>query len=217
MGAPRRVPNLPGRANRDRGTRSELDEVVFQVLTKVMSAPDLPATIRAFYALAPNEAVRARLAALGRDVARRSRGRAVAPENAHLTLAFLGDVATTALPVLQAIGNRLPPIGFVLEFDSLGAWRASGVAWVAPSALPPALPALPAQLAPALLDAGFVHETRPFRAHVTLARRCLQPAPRARCAPIVWPVDRLLLIGSELRSEGPIYRELGAWPLRTAA
>lgn len=197
--------------------RSELDEVVFKILAKVMNAADLPTTVRAFYALAPNETVRAQLTALGRDVARRSRGRAVAPANAHLTLAFLGDVSTAALPALQAIGNRLSPIGFVLEFDSLGAWRASGVAWVAPSSLPPALPALHAQLAQALIDAGFAYETRPFRAHVTLARRCLQPVPRARCAPIVWPVDRLLLIGSELRSEGPIYRELGAWPLRMAA
>jgi len=182
-----------------------------------MNAPGLPAIVRAFYALAPTESVRARLAELGRDVARRSRGRAVAPENAHLTLAFLGDVADAALPELHAIGHRLPSTGFELEFDSLGAWRASGVAWIAPSVLPPELPALHAQLAQALNDAGFAHETRPFRAHVTLARRCLQPLPRTRCAPIVWAVDRVLLIGSELRSEGPIYRELGAWPLRMAA
>ena len=187
------------------------------MLAEAMNAPDVPTTVRAFYALAPTETVRQQLAQLGRDVARRSRGRAVAPENAHLTLAFLGDVATAALPALQSIGTRLSPTGFVLEFDSLGAWRASGVAWVAPSSLPAALPALHAQLAQALVDAGFAHETRPFRAHVTLARRCLQPVPRARCAPIIWPVDRLLLIGSELRSEGPLYRELGAWPLRLAA
>ncbi len=97
--------------------RSELDEVAFQLLAKGMNAADFPATVRVFYALAPNETVRAQLAALGRDVARRSRGRAVAPENAHLTLAFLGNVGTAALPALQAIGSRLPPIGFVLEFD----------------------------------------------------------------------------------------------------
>jgi 2'-5' RNA ligase len=169
--------------------------------------------VRAFFALAPDEEVRSHLAQLGRDVARKSRGRAVSPENAHLTLAFLGDVARSRVPILEQVGDRLPHAGFVVEFDSLGAWRASGVAWIAPSQLPPALVKLHSTLADALTVAGFELETRPFRPHVTLARRCLQPQPRARCVPIRWEVDRLLLIGSELRPEGPVYRELANWKL----
>ncbi|HEY5309265.1 MAG TPA: RNA 2',3'-cyclic phosphodiesterase, partial [Casimicrobiaceae bacterium] len=169
--------------------------------------------VRAFFALAPGEEVRTRLAQLGRDVARKSRGRAVSPENAHLTLAFLGDVARSRVPVLEQVGDRLPRTGFVVEFDSLGAWRASGVAWIAPAQLPPALVKLHSTLADALTAAGFVLETRPFRPHVTLARRCLQPQPRAHCAPIRWEVDRLFLIGSELQPEGPVYRELANWNL----
>jgi 2'-5' RNA ligase len=101
----------------------------------------------------------------------------------------------------------------VLSFDSLGAWRASGVAWIGPSVLPPALLTLHSTLADALVAAGFELESRPFRPHVTLARRCLQPLPRARCAPILWRADQLFLIGSELLPEGPVYRNLAAWDL----
>jgi RNA 2',3'-cyclic 3'-phosphodiesterase len=175
--------------------------------------PEASRGVRAFFALSPDDQVRETLAALGRDVARRCRGRAVSPENAHLTLAFIGDVAKDALPVLQSVGDQLPKAGFVVSFDLLGAWRASGVAWIAPAALPPALLTLHSTLADALARAGFELEAQPFRPHVTLARRCLQPLSRARCPPILWRADKLFLIGSELRSEGPVYRNLASWDL----
>jgi RNA 2',3'-cyclic 3'-phosphodiesterase len=181
--------------------------------TRTPENTETPRAVRAFFALSPDAMVRESLAALGRDVARRSRGRAVSPENAHLTLAFIGDVPKAALPILQGVGDRMPRKGFVLSFDSLGAWRASGVAWIGPAALPPALLTLHSTLADALVAAGFELETRPFRPHVTLARRCLQPLPRARCAPILWRADQLFLVGSELRPEGPVYRNLASWDL----
>ena len=84
-------------------------------------------TIRAFYALVPDDAVRKQFVTLARDVARRSRGRAMMGDHVHLTLAFLGDVEVSTLPSLRRIGDRLPHVGAVLDFDLLGAWRASGV------------------------------------------------------------------------------------------
>jgi 2'-5' RNA ligase len=175
--------------------------------------PESPAAVRAFFALLPPADARARLADLGRDVARRARGRAVAPGHAHITLAFIGDVAGTAVAGLAAVGNALPREGFALEFSVLGAWRASGVAWVAPASLPPALGALHAALAQRLAAAGYIIEQRAFRPHVTLARRCLQPIMRASITPIFWPVDRLHLMGSTLTPAGPVYRELDSWRL----
>ncbi len=166
-----------------------------------------------FYALVPAEPIRLQFIALAKDVARRSRGRAIIGDHVHLTLAFLGDVAASALPVLRRIGDQLPHAGAVLAFDLLGAWRASGVAWVAPDVVPQALLNLHAALRVALAAAGIDLEARPFRPHVTLARRCVQPHPRAHCTPIRWPVNRLALIGSELRPEGPLYSELASWNL----
>lgn len=175
------------------------------------------ATVRAFFALVPDESVRMALVDLARDVARRSRGRAVTGDHVHLTLAFLGDVPAADVPALRAVGAAIPHTGALLEFDTLGAWRASGVAWTAPSVTPPALLALHAALGTALADAGIVLESRAFRPHVTLARRCVQPLPRTRTPPIRWRVDRLCLVGSELQPQGPIYRDLASWPLAIAA
>lgn len=170
---------------------------------------------RLFFALVPSAAVRAAFGELARNVARRSRGRAVSSDHLHLTLAFLGDVPAPApaMAALHQIGDGMPRAGGVLVFDTLGAWRASGVAWVAPAVVPPSILALHVALAAALATAGFALEARAFRPHVTLARRCVQPQPRARCEPVRWPADRLCLVGSELGPEGPVYRELGAWPL----
>lgn len=168
---------------------------------------------RLFFALMPSAGVRAAFGDLSRNIARRSRGRPVSSDHLHLTLAFLGDVPGEAVPALQQVGAAMPRAGAVLVFDTLGAWRASGVAWVAPSVVPPPVVALHTALAAALATAGFVLEARAFRPHVTLARRCVQPQPRARCEPVRWPADRLCLVGSELGPAGPVYRELGTWPL----
>lgn len=172
-----------------------------------------PDRIRAFFALVPEDAVRLQFLALARDVARRSRGRSISGEHVHLTLAFLGDVPLESVPTIRTIGDAMPRNGASLAFDTLGAWRASGVAWVAPSVLPAALATLHARLHAALIEVGFALENRPFRPHVTLARRCVQPHPRQQSAPIHWAVRRLSLIGSELRPEGPVHTTLGEWAL----
>jgi len=186
--------------------------------TRPAVAPDArPApVVRTFFALVPDDAVRLRFLALAREVARRSRGRAISGEHVHLTLAFLGDVPATSVPDLRGIGDRLPHAGGVLEFDTLGAWRASGVAWVAPSHLPEPLAHLHAALNQTLRDTGFDVEGRPFRPHVTLARRCVQPQARAPIAAITWEVRKLCLIGSELHADGPVHTTLAEWPLTLA-
>jgi RNA 2',3'-cyclic 3'-phosphodiesterase len=187
-------------------------------LNAIVHADDVDSSsrIRAFFALVPDEATRLEFVALAREVARRSRGRAIMGDHVHLTVAFLGDVEASTLPALAAIGDALPLAGAELEFDVLGAWRASGVAWVAPAGVDPALTHMCTSLHAALQAAGFALDARTFRPHVTLARRCVQPHPRAHCVPIRWRVDRLCLIGSQLRPEGPLYTQLNEWrlPLR---
>jgi 2'-5' RNA ligase len=117
----------------------------------------------------------------------------------------------------MAIGDTLPRHGFTLEFGVLGAWRASGVAWIAPALLPPPLEALHATLGERLTAAGYAIEQRTFRPHLTLARRCVQPISRSTITPIRWPAQKLHLMGSTLTPDGPVYRELAAWPLVSEA
>ncbi len=182
-----------------------------------MDAPSQSTTVRTFFALVPDDAVRRQFVALAADIARRARGRAITGEHVHLTLAFLGDVDAAAVPALVRIGDALPHAGAVLTFDTLGAWRASGVAWIAPHEVPAPVQDLHQALRDALVAAGLPVDARPFRPHVTLARRCVQLHPRSRCEPIVWRAERLCLVGSELRPEGPRYSELASWPLVVAS
>src|SRR4029079_13782090 len=111
-------------------------------------------------------------------------------------------------------GDAMPRNGASLAFDTLGAWRASGVAWVAPSVLPAALATLHARLHAALIEAGFALENRPFRPHVTLARRCVQPHPRQQSAPIHWSVRKMCLIRCGDGAEGPVHTTLAQWTLQ---
>jgi 2'-5' RNA ligase len=153
------------------------------------------------------------LGALARDVAARARGRAVAAANIHLTLAFLGDTPKSSVPALEAIGAALPLEGFGLVLDHVGGFRASGVAWVGAASIPPPLDVLQAALARALAAGGFPVDARPFRAHVTVARKCGSVLREKLAAPVEWRVDALTLVASTLAPGGSVYRPLASWAL----
>lgn len=176
------------------------------------SSPN-PETLRLFFALWPDAAVHAALAPLVQDVARMAHGRATAVESVHLTLAFLGEVATTALPSLEAIGATMPRGCFELRLAQCGAFARSRVAWVAPVDVPGELARLESELRPALAAGRFRTEARPFSPHLTLARRCTRPLATFAIVPIVWRVRRLSLVASDLKSGGARYREVAGWPL----
>lgn len=172
-------------------------------------------SVRLFFALIPDLAVRAGLVALASDVARSARGRAPAAANIHLTLAFLGAVAGPRLPALQQIGATVAAATspFLLVLDRVGSFLGSGIAWAGTEAIPAELGRLVLTLNRALDAAGFALETRPFHPHVTLARRCIQRPESATIEALEWSIDRIALMASDTRSDGPVYRELAAWPL----
>jgi 2'-5' RNA ligase len=166
------------------------------------------ADARVFFALVPDPGVQAALGELARDLAARTGGRAVADANIHLTLAFVGNVTASAIARLKAILATLPQREFTLALDSMGTWKHVEVAWVAPTTVPEALRALHAFLSAALGDAGFTVETRPFRPHLTLARRGRRPLAAFACAPIDWRVTGVSLMRSTSAEDGVRYREL---------
>jgi 2'-5' RNA ligase len=165
-------------------------------------------TARVFFALQPDPALRARLAALARELAPLTRGRAAPEDNIHMTVAFVGDVAFDALGTLESLLHALPDERFELVLDSVGAWRRAGVAWIAPSDVPPALSRLQAALSAALTGAGFNVDPRPFRPHLTLVRRCRRPLATAPCAALEWEVSALSLMRSENAGGGVRHCEL---------
>jgi RNA 2',3'-cyclic 3'-phosphodiesterase len=172
-------------------------------------------TSRVFFALPPAAEVRAPLAHLAREVAASTGGRASAEDSIHLTLAFVGDVAREREPVLHAIGSRMRGARFELALDRLGGFRHARVAWIAPSAVPRALLDLQHAIVAALMAQDFAVDSRPFTAHVTLARHCRNlPLATAACAtPVDWPVREFSLWQSTTAAGGAHYRELARWLL----
>ena len=164
--------------------------------------------MRLFYALVPDDAARATLAGAGSALARNVGGRAIPAVNLHVTVVFVGDAADASLPCLRAALHAMPRTPFTLSLDRVGGWRAARVAWLAPGVVPPPLAALHDRLNVAVAACGLPTETRPFRPHVTLARRPVHPPREAVVAPIAWHVRRLALMRSDGTPEGVRYREV---------
>lgn len=173
--------------------------------------PEAPTT-RLFFAIVPDAAALARLDRLARETARAAGGRASAAATLHLTIVFVGAVAADKGAIVRAVGDAMRWPAFELSLDTLGWFERAAVAWAAPSRAPDALAAANRVLARALADRGVPVDTRPYRPHLTLARRCRRAVGGAIEPPIAWPVDRVVLMSSQTLPEGARYREIAGWP-----
>ncbi len=156
---------------------------------------------RLFYALWPDYVTRAHLQRLQESVI----GRKVAPEHLHLTLAFLGNQATSSLPKLTALLDKLPAQSFMLDLDCYGYFSQPRIAWVGPTDSPTLLLDLRQSLMRELNAAHVpLKPEEPFKPHVTLAREA--NSLNEPFAPgIPWRVAKLLLIQSVQVKGGVIY------------
>lgn len=168
--------------------------------------------LRLFFAIVPGDTVRTRLDTLAREAAQVTGGRASAPHTLHLTVVFVGTVDGRVATSIRDAGEATRFAAFDLSLDRLGAFARAGVAWAAPSEVPAALAAANRDLVRALADRGVATEARPYRPHVTLARRCERTLEGPIAPPVAWRVDRVVLMSSRLLSEGARYREVGSWP-----
>ena len=158
-----------------------------------MNAPP-EATSRLFVALWPDAAA---LRALTGWQARWSwpqRAVVVAPEQLHLTVQFIGAVPNARLPEL-ARELALPMRPFELSFGRAGHWP-KGLAVLCPDAVPDGLTALHTGLQAALQRLALPVDARPFRPHVTLARRATGALPPSEPATLQWSVRGYALVQS---------------------
>ena len=155
--------------------------------------PDRP--LRLFLALWPGPAVRLALQARQSEWRWSDTAARVAPERLHLTLHFLGDVPRDRLPELRQ-GLQVDFARFELVFAAAALWP-RGVAVLLPTAAPPALLALHADLKQALRSLRVPTEARTFRPHLTLARHASGSQPPERMLPLRWGVRGYVLVSSE--------------------
>ena len=167
--------------------------------------------MRLFFALwPPPEAARA-LGEWAREVQARSGGRATRDETIHLTLAFLGDGDVSKA---SAAGRAVRARAFEFPLEQARYWPHNHVVWIGPRETPPALADLVGQLHPALSQAGFQLEKRPFAAHVTLVRKAGRLDSIPRLPLVQWPVSEFLLLRSKVSGAGAQYEPLERFSLQ---
>jgi RNA 2',3'-cyclic 3'-phosphodiesterase len=142
-----------------------------------------PASVRLFLALWPTTALRDDLLAHAAAWTWPARARRTRPERLHLTLHFLGNVPTERLPQLRS-GVAVKWTGCEFALDRASVWP-GGIAVLEATQLPTELARLHAALADRLRAMEIPVEERPYRPHVTLARKA-HGAKAPAFAPLHW-------------------------------
>ena len=179
--------------------------------------------LRLFFAVQPRAEQNAALGEASAPLIAQLRAQCVPVENLHATLCFIGAVAEEKLDALRAAAGSVRGRALTLHFDRLDYWSKPGIlcAVATESANPAPAQELSKQLASAAVSAGFMPDAKPFRAHVTLARKVDASRgvecewPRSLSPPVVVHCDRFVLMRSEKGPTGSIYSVVAEWPLDT--
>jgi 2'-5' RNA ligase len=162
-----------------------------------------------FFALWPDASVRERIAKAAAGLRLSGAARPVPPENYHLTLAFVGEVPSASLAVLQQIGRTQRQPGCTISLDTYEHWPESRVVAAVARQTPAAMNGLSTRLR----DAAQVPRQEPLRAHVTLARKVAQAPVLQAMSPIEWSVRAFSLVNSDTRGSHAVYTVVDSWPL----
>ena len=153
-------------------------------------------------------------------------GRALPPENLHLTLAFLGDIPDRqAEDVHDALGTvASPPVR--IEATGIDALGHPSPKVIAATVRPdPALLELRRKIRAALHGQGIMPDREHFRPHITIARLNgrLTPDEQARLAaflaargsvrPVAFTARQFALYASTLHPGGAVHELLAEYPL----
>lgn len=173
---------------------------------------------RLFFALWPDDAVRAQMAEAARRLRARyaPRGRWLGGHRYHLTLQFLGDFDRLREDLVDDACRAAASVrsaAFDLPMDRAGSFRGSRVWWLGCEHTPDGLRGLWSALGLALAK-GHVstRASHTLTPHVTLLRDAVETLSDTPIEPIVWPVREFVLIHSQLGSRNA-YDVLQRWPL----
>ena len=175
------------------------------------SEPTEP-TQRLFFALWPRAQGREQLQAVSRGLLG-MRVRQVSAENYHLTLAFAGSVTAEVRHCLEQAADGISAEPFSLLIDRAGPWPRPRVVWAGPTPVPPELWSLVGSLRDAFTRCGLAPESRPYDAHITLARKAGKAPERTNFESFTWSIGDFCLVESVTAQAGVRYRILRRWKL----
>ena len=177
--------------------------------------------LRLFFAVQPDAAQNALLVDRVAPLVARLGAQRVPAENLHATLCFIGAVPEEKLSLLTQVTGGVRGGAATLHFDALEYWHKPKVlcATADDDSQSSHMSELAERLGAATRDAGFAPDIKPFRAHLTLARK-VHGAHAAQCE---WPLpltpplsvlcDRFALMRSDRGASGSVYSVVESWPL----
>ncbi|MDR1764885.1 MAG: RNA 2',3'-cyclic phosphodiesterase [Lachnospiraceae bacterium] len=152
--------------------------------------------MRLFVAINFNADTRSRLLALRDELRGKSeRGNFSAPENLHLTLAFLGECDGKQLAAAKNVVPETVFAPFDIAVERIGNFR--GDLWWAGLREDKPLLALQRDVSDRLSAAGFTLERRKFSPHITLGREVVTNAKPWQIEPFGETVSSIELMKSE--------------------
>jgi len=167
--------------------------------------------MRLFFALWPDDAVRAELARWSRELHALCGGRITPPEKLHVTLAFLGKVEEARVAEVERAAGEVAPRAVSLVLDQPGYWKHNRIAWAGASVVPPELEALVSELRGALVKSQIRFDAKSFASHVTLLRGAREPAAMPALAPVEWRLYGFALVQSVTLPRGSRYEIRKSW------
>jgi len=167
--------------------------------------------VRLFFALWPDDAVRAQLARWSRELHAVCGGRPTRDENLHLTLAFLGSVEEARAAEVERAASEVAPRVVTLVLDRPGYWKHNRIAWAGASVVPLELESVVSELRSALARSHIGFDPKGFVSHVTLLRDAREPKAMPALDPIPWKVDGFALVQSVTLPRGSRYEIRRSW------
>lgn len=170
---------------------------------------------RLFFALWPAAELSREFHRLGQAVQGHG-GRSHQLADLHMTLVFLGPVEAEQLPCIEQAADAIRAKPFTLSLNQIDFWPRPRILLLGSSETPEPLSGLVRDLQAGLIPCGFKPERRPFKPHITLARKARRIAASVLENPLQWPVNEFVLAGSSLGREGARYQVLKRWSLVTS-
>jgi 2'-5' RNA ligase len=155
--------------------------------------------MRLFFAINFNDKTKTRLIGLRDELRSRSiKGNFSAPENMHLTLAFLGECGKEQTEAAKEAMKSVNLNCFTLTIERIGRFnRDSGDIWWAGANEGKDLIALQKELSIKLRSLGFMLDDRRYSPHITLGREVVSDAAPWRIEPFSEKVCSIDLMKSE--------------------
>lgn len=187
---------------------------------------------RIFIAIEIDRAIRDQLVTLQETLSRSAEDvNWVEPENLHVTLHFLGEVDNRTLPaVCKVVAEGCAGLAaFPMSIEAVGCFpnpRRPRIVWAGVGTGAQEVGALHDALEPPLLDLGcYRKEARKYTPHITLGR-VKSDSPTDKLATALakraeWQggqqlVREVLVMGSELTPDGPVYTVVGRGKLQAS-